>query len=523
MRRVLLVWLTVALGAAACASVPKAPPAPPVDLGRADTLVTEGCYDCLIEARNLYAQAAASRLRPTVVTRLFQTHLLLGLRERELALDPAAHFDAAVALLPELPPTYPGATFLEIARAILPDQTGTPIRDYFALPRPTQATYSAWQVSLQAGEVDAHFRRYLSISLDCSVGGTSGARVALAPAGGAAPPSVWASMPGAETDPPGNLLAYRRANCNRTDRVVLGGLAEGDTRFLEAGVFAGRVRSPRPTSKEIADARAWLGAARDKWPESPVVSDALGALYQTIGDCKVALGYYNRTLELRPRHEGAHLGRLICLSYTLQHQPAIAEATQMIDERVNEGEARYWRAWNYRETGKLPEARADSERMKQILYNDRAMLLAGQIEYDMGALDIAEKDLNAAYKLNDLNCVAPWYLSLVQLQRQSWVPTADAFVKAMYCYESAVKYDESKLDEMKKAENVDETFRAAQLAGFQAAIREDTSQQSASAFNAAVNYARANNREKALEYCDLAAKDPARAAQAAELRALIVK
>ena len=76
---------------------------------------------------------------------------------------------------------------------------------------------------------------------------------------------------------------------------------------------------------------------------------------------------------------------------------------------------------------------------------------------------------------------------------------------------------------MTKAENVDETFRASQIAGFQAAIREDRSQQSASAFNAAVNYARANNREKALEFCDLAAKDPNRAAQAAELRALIVK
>jgi hypothetical protein len=38
-----------------------------------------------------------------------------------------------------------------------------------------------------------------------------------------------------------------------------------------------------------------------------------------------------------------------------------------------------------------------------------------------------------------------------------------------------------------------------------------------------VNYARANNREKAIEYVDLAAKDPDRAKQAAELRALIIK
>jgi hypothetical protein len=118
--------------------------------------------------------------------------------------------------------------------------------------------------------------------------------------------------------------------------------------------------------------------------------------------------------------------------------------------------------------------------------------------------------------------VAPWYIGLVRLKRQAWVPTAEAFVAAMECYSGAVAYDKLKLEEMKTAD-VDEAFRAVQIAGFEAAIRDDSSQVSASAFNAAVNYARANNREKALEFCDLAAKDPDRAKQAAELRALLVK
>ena len=52
----------------------------------------------------------------------------------------------------------------------------------------------------------------------------------------------------------------------------------------------------------------------------------------------------------------------------------------MIRDAVEEGESRYWRAWNLRETGKLVEARADSDRAKQILYNDRILTLAGQIE-----------------------------------------------------------------------------------------------------------------------------------------------
>ena len=101
--------------------------------------------------------------------------------------------------------------------------------------------------------------------------------------------------------------------------------------------------------------------------------------------------------------------------------------------------------------------------------------MAGEIEYDLDDLDIAENDLKAAASLNPNNCVAPWYLGLVQLKRQTWTPAAQAFAGAMTCYESAVAYDRSKLDEMKKADNVDEEFRASQIAGFEAAIKDDTS------------------------------------------------
>jgi len=530
----LLVCLIVSAAAAgACASAPINKSAT-VDLARADILVTEGCYDCLSEARDIYARVAVAKARPIVLPRLFETTVLLGLREKELALDPAKRLEAARTPIPELPATYSAAAYLDMASAVLPDAFGTSRRRLGTIRRPAPGVYIDWQHSLEAGAGGALFRRYLSLSLDCGFGAQLGLRVAppagaqaatvRAPGAAAAPPvSTWAGMPDASTDPPGNLLAYRRANCGRSDRVMLSGLAEGDERFVEAGVIANRTRSIAPTSKEIANALTWLTAAAVKWPASPTVTFALGSLHQYRGDCRAAQSFYEKTLAIEPMHEPAQLGRLTCLSYLKQHADAIAQATAMIRDAVEEGESRYWRAWNLRETGKLVEARADSDRAKQILYNDRILTLAGQIEHDQDDLGVAEKDLADATRLNPNNCIAPWYGALVQLKRQAWPATAAGFVKAMGCYESAVAYDREKLEEMKKAENVDEVFRASQIVGFEAAIKDDSSQVSASALNAAVNFARANNREKALEYCDLAAKDPDRAKQVADLRALIVK
>lgn len=523
------------LAAGACASAPKTQPGV-LELAKADRLVSEGCYDCLSEAREIYATFAVGKARPSILPRLFETTVLLGLREKELALDPSKRFEVARALVPELPPTYSAKTYLDMAIAVLPDRIGTAQRRMAGIKRPSAADYGTWQASLQTGTDSILFRRYLSISLDCAFGASlgvpprspaqsataTGARPAT-PAPATSPVSAFAAMPPASTDPPGNLLAYRRANCARVDKVLLTGLAEGDERFLEAGVLAGRIRSQMPTSKEMADARKWLKAASAKWPASPAVSFAYGAVFQTSGDCRTALTHFDHTLALEPQHEAAQLNRLICLSYTKQHPDAIAQGTKMITEGVEEGEARYWRAWNLRETGKLADARIDSDRAKQLIYNDRILTLAGQIEHDQDDLDIAEKDLSTAAKLNENNCIAPWYFALVKYKRQAWPATAEAFIGAMTCYRGAVAYDRSKLDAMKTLEGIDEEFRASQIAAFEIAIKDDEGQVSASALNAAINYARANNREKALEYCDLAAKDPDRAKQAAELRAMIVK
>ena len=492
-----------------------------VDLAKADQLVADGCYDCLTDALAIYQRVGVGKARPLVIQRIFETDLLLGLRLKELALSGGAQFDAARALVPELSPAFPAAKYLEIANGVPADPNGgIPGADVAIAQRAVLSPLKAYKEFL-AGGASATLNDYLTASLDCTVPYNGppirideisrDPRQAMKPAPAPAPQK-------------NNLMTYRRANCVPLDREALGKLMTDEPKWVEAGVFLGRVRSLRPAATEFRDSRVLLTAAEAKWPRSASVLYGLGTLNQTAGDCRAAVGYYDKTLREYGQHESAHLGRLMCLSYLTRHEEAIAEASGMIATKINVGEAYYWRAWNKRETNQLPAARADSDIMKTLLFNGRVMTLAGQIEHDVDDLPVAEKDLTDAVRLGlGENCVAQWYWSLVQLKKQAWPEAADGFVKSMACYELDRSKTVTDLEAMKKLQNVDEDWRNGQIANFEEEIKDDDSQISASAFNAAVNFARAQNRDKALQYCDLAEKDPARAAQVAELRKLIVK
>lgn len=503
-----------------CASAPLNKKAT-ADLAKADALVAEGCYDCLAEALAIYRQVGVGKARPFVVARLFETEVLLGLRLKELSLPPDEEFAAAKAVGAELPESFPASTYLDIAAALPSDPGGGMPRLNVnqAMRAFTKDRVKDYKDFLAAGP-SATLGAYLMTSIDCIV--PTGDPIRLSELGRGGGPAMQKPAPSAPQ--PTHLLAYRHANCLSLDREVLIDLVTNTPRWVDAGVFVARVRSIRPGATEIHDSRVWLTNAEAKWPRSSTVTYGLGVLNQTAGDCRAAVGYYDKTLREYGQHEDAHLGRLMCLSYLTRHDEAIVEATGMITTRINVGEAYYWRAWNKRELKQFPEARKDSDLMKTTYFNGRAMTLAGQIEYDVDDLPTAETDLAEAVRLgHGENCVAQWYWSLVQLKKQAWDKTADGFSRAMTCYDIDRQKTIEERNEMRLVENVDEDWRQGQLANFDAVIKEDESQISASAFNAAVNFARAQNREKALEYLDIAAKDPERAAQVAEVRKLIVK
>jgi hypothetical protein len=75
--------------------------------------------------------------------------------------------------------------------------------------------------------------------------------------------------------------------------------------------------------------------------------------------------------------------------------------------------------------------------------------------------------------------------------------------------------------EMAARTDVTEEFRSRQIAGFDAAIAEDSVQRSAAELNAAVNFGRAGDISNATVYMKRAAADPQRRAAVEDLRQVL--
>lgn len=498
----------------ACASAPIASKDQRA-LTDADALVLQGCYDCLLEARGIYDRIGAGRARPLVLERLFTVELLIALREKELALRPEQTLDRARALVKELPPVHSGAQYLELVEAIPANDVGRPEREHSAFMRDHRSVadrvdeHLKW---LETGPLAGAIRHYLSLALDCSYpvrpGPPGQPRVGLNPR---EPPA------GA---PP--IVRYRSAICGGLRREPLERLREELPRFVETSMFLGRLEVSAVPSTGIRKAQALFDAAYARFPNSPVVTYLGGSINQIGGNCRAAVRYYDETLALADGHENALLGRTTCLSYLKQTDEAIRTATRLIElGTYHQGDAYYWRAWNHHQRQELDRARSDSDRAKTLRYNVTVLTLAGMIEHDQEDLQPAEKDLVTAKDLDARNCTAMWYLGLLDLKRQRWPATATHFVDAMKCYDAAARETEGRMQAMLARTDLDPEFKASQTAAFQAAIAEDRGQESAAAYNAAVNFLRAGDAASAATYTDFAARDPARLPKVEELRKLI--
>lgn len=514
MRRLTAVVLLVSaawasgLLSAGCASAP-IKRADQASLIVAETRLLEGCYQCLLEARDVFARVGVGKARPLVVARLFESHVLIGMRERELALDSAEAFAKARALIPELPPTYAAAQYLEIAEMVPPDFMGTPRTELSPFQRgaPSPARFTELKQGLAVGEGSAAFRAYLTASLDClpAAGGRrdqTGGPIAI-PTGTSA------------------LVKYRMVTCPTIRSALLEQLLAETPSFIEAGVFLARQPTLNITATYVKNMRNWLMTAYKAFPRSPSITYGLGALSQTVGDCKTAIRFYEDTIAIKDRHEDAALQRVICLAHLGQFVPAIEAATRIIDRGYyNMADAYYWRAWNRHRRIELPEARADVDRALAMLFNSRVLTLAGIIKYDQDDLVPAEAHLKEAIRIDSGQCVAHWYLGLVTFKKAVWPETATRFNSSATCYENSANDNVRRLEAMRKAD-LDEDFKATQIAGFEAVIKEDRDQQWGSILNAANAYARAEQIETALKWLERIPADATLRGKADELKKLI--
>ena len=517
MPRALLVVLLLVLSACAARRPPA--PDPEVEAARlaaearvsAEGKVRAGCYDCLLEARAIYERIANRPERAEIALRRFEVELLIALREKELALSPSAAIARARAVVPDLPAGVDAARYLSIVELIPPDQSSV------------SAAIARRVLAMPAADVDAHLsfllgdtvvfepvRQFVALTLDCTY-----LRRRRADGRPPAEPVVPSTA-----DP---LLQYRAGTCESVRAARLEAVRAVVPGYAEAAFFLARLHVSTAQKTGGAPARPLLAEAYERFPNSPAVTYLHGHYQQLVGDCKAALRYYDETIVLAPDHSNAMLGRTICLAFLKRFDEGIASASAIIERRaLHVAEAYYWRSWIRHQRKELGLARADINSAKTLLSNGDVHRLAGVIEHDQDDLAIAEKDLVTAKAMDGSgDCIARWYLGLVEMKRDRWAESAAHFEDAMSCYERAALFAAAELKRMQETPDLDPEFRARQVAGFEAAVKEDAAQQYASAFNAANHYARAGNPARAKALLEIAAKDPSLESRVLELRRLL--
>jgi tetratricopeptide (TPR) repeat protein len=385
----------------------------------------------------------------------------------------------------------------------------------------------AWMLGPEADatSVERPVRQYLALSLDCSYfrrgrPAAQGPQAGLAGVPQAPRQVVIEQIP--RDAPP--LLLYRVGICMDLKRPQLESVRKQEPRWFEAAYFLARIDIARANETGAPSARQLIAEAYEHFPKSPAVTYLAGNYNQLIGDCKEGLRYYDETVALQSLHDNALLGRTVCLAFLKRFDESVAAASRMIlIPTSNLSDAYYWRAWVQHHLKNLGEARADIDMAKKIVSNNAIHRLAGIIEHDQDDLLAADKDLTSAKAMTDgqYDCVSRWYLGLNDMKRERWTVSAAHFEDAMNCYERAALFAEQALAKMEAMKDIDPDFKARQIEGFKAAIKEDRAQQYASAFNAANHYMRGGEAPKAKPLLDIAAKDEALGPRVAELRKIL--
>ena len=308
--------LALATVVPACASrkpvAPAAPAAPP-STRDIEALIEQGCFRCLERALALADQRGAGHLS-------FESAALLALRAGELGM-PADEWLARARALAADDPTR--VQYLEIVDAVPPDPLRG-LRD--DLPVETQvrnriqarlASVASWYEWLQTGSHSDVFRRYLEMTLLCTVDRRPERIDRLD-----AIVSTLANVP---------LLKYRAGLCDDRHQAQLLAVQSQVPEFVDADYALGRyaLRDPEKPDQDAALRR--FTSAASAFPSSTSIPTTIGNLYQTWEDWPNALTAFDDALRLLPSHPEAILGRVISLSNLDRHNEAIAAATQLID------------------------------------------------------------------------------------------------------------------------------------------------------------------------------------------------
>src|SRR6185295_5229138 len=167
----------------------------------ADAALLRGCYDCLIDAREIYRKLRVGGRAASAAAAaawVFETDLLIALREKEIGLPASGTLTEARLIAMELPRELEAGRYIELVEAIPGWELGASRREVRALPAthapgPTAtAVARAW---LLRGKLRKPVRDYLRIALDCIDPVVDESPPGAAQDAGLSPPSTGATQP----------------------------------------------------------------------------------------------------------------------------------------------------------------------------------------------------------------------------------------------------------------------------------------------------------------------------------------
>ncbi|MGE4067851.1 MAG: tetratricopeptide repeat protein [Vicinamibacterales bacterium] len=488
--RALFAGLAAALVSAAGCAARTPHPALPLDIARADALVREGCYRCLLDALAIYEPYLAGDNPPdAAVAGAVDVLALVTVREKEVGLPYRAHLERArlLAAATPAPPTGPSAADLVGLAALVPEEPAGYDPDEVRL------TFGEWRTEVDAlrGALGPEPGRgivatYIGLAIDCGDSRTRG-EVDTAAVG-----RRFGETP---------LIAYRLAICARPPDAALVTLMD-EPRWDEAAWFAGR--RALAVDMDVALARTRFARAADDLAGSPAVLLSLAGAEQALSEFDAALAHYDALLAIEPRHRDGRLGRAVTLTYLERHAEAVADATRLIELGTYlVADAYYWRAFNRYRLGDLEAAWADVQEAEQGQSGSHVPLLAGLIAYGRHELDTAKGRFRTA-ALDRGNCDAPWYLGHVLGDQGAWSDAASALGEATACFRGQVVTERDALERLARAGRPPDA-RARESADRQRRLAEAERRRAEAAYAAAAAHARLGHRDEALRFADEAA------------------
>jgi tetratricopeptide (TPR) repeat protein len=265
------------------------------------------------------------------------------------------------------------------------------------------------------------------------------------------------------------LLQYRAGLCGAVHGPRLRQLQESEGGFVDADYTLGRyARDDAAPDQEEAMRR--FQSASAAFPTSASIPTAIGNLYRAWEEWGPANTAYESALALRPTHPDALLGRTIALAHLGRHQESLDTATRLIEGgRWFQGEAYYWRGWNYLQLKDYPSARTATDRAKALMVNASVFVLSGMIEWSMMRLETAEREFEQALTMDFGQCDAALFLGGVRAELAKAEPALAALNQARQCYDVSIAVRRKLIEGILAGKGTEQT-KARQVASQERAI-----------------------------------------------------